>query len=119
MQALDPHAFAAVAAALSSPLRDDDDDTPASITFPLIRPDWGGAVASRFQENTVYVSYCGPLPYRARELDELFAAVGECLAAARNDRLIVESLRLEASFVDPADDYDDDGDDDADEGADE
>jgi hypothetical protein len=103
MQTLDHHSFAAVAAALSSTL-DDDDDAPAYITFPLIRPDSGGAVVAFLTGNELRVSYSGPRPFDAGELGGLCAAVGEYLAAARKARVIVENLRLEASFVDPTDD---------------
>jgi hypothetical protein len=115
MPNLDHPSFAAVAPALCSTL-DDDDDSPASINFPLIRPDSGGAVVAYLAGNELRISYSGPRPFDARELGGLSAAVGEYLAAARKARVIVETLHLEAHFADPDDG---DGDDDADEGADE
>jgi hypothetical protein len=110
MQALDHHSFAAVAAALSSTL-DDDDDAPAHINFPLIRPDSGGAVVAYLSGNELRISYSGPRPFNTGELGGLCAAVGEYLAAAVKARVPVETLRLEAAFVDPTED-DDEGDDD-------
>lgn len=116
MQHTDPHRFIASAAAAltaaASAAQSDDDEAPHVVTLPIVSSSFGGAVAARLVDNDLFVSYSGPAPFGA-QIDELLKAVAFQLQWVRSGRLVVESLRFDATFRDES------GDDCADEEGDE